>query len=101
MYFSDLSQDYAERRDENDKTQSRVRPSATATKRRNLPSPSPTQRTTRYMQPLTIFLLAVTIGAAVYFYLRSRRGLDRLIERRDTDKQEDSADTGSKPDQGS
>jgi hypothetical protein len=53
------------------------------------------------MQPLTIFLLAVTIGAAVYFYLRSRRGLDRLIERRDTDKQEDSADTGSKPDQGS
>ncbi|MGB5833791.1 MAG: hypothetical protein WBG92_17625 [Thiohalocapsa sp.] len=53
------------------------------------------------MQSLTMFLLAVTVGAAVFFYLRSRRALDRLIDQRETKNQQDSADIGSKPDQDS
>ncbi len=53
------------------------------------------------MQSLTILLLAITVGAALFFYLRSRRALDGLIDRRDTNKPQDSAETPSKPDQNS
>ena len=101
LSFSDLSQRYAEGRDANGKAWSLIQSMGAAAMRRIVPDPSLTPRITRYMQSLTIFLLAVTVGAAVFFYLRSRRGLDRLIDRRETDKQQDSVDTGSKPDQGS
>jgi hypothetical protein len=51
------------------------------------------------MQSLTIFLLLTTVGAAIFFYFRSRRGLDRLIDRRDTKKPQDSAESTSKSDE--
>jgi len=53
------------------------------------------------MQSLMILLLAITVGAAVFFYFRSRRGLERLIDRRDTNKPQDSAESASKSDQNS